>query len=127
VGGPAKTILVVDDDPSIRLLCRVNLELDGYRILEAGTLEEARIQLDRAEVDALLLDLHVGAEDGGALLRELHDRESGVRVALLTGTVDIDTVDARLADAVLPKPFTLEALAGTVRRLTDAGARTEWQ
>ena len=34
-------VLVVDDAPSLRLLCRVNLELEGYRVLEAGTLAEA--------------------------------------------------------------------------------------
>ena len=41
-GTAAQTVLVVDDDDSLRLLCRVNLELDGYRVLEAGSLAEAR-------------------------------------------------------------------------------------
>jgi len=35
------TVLVVDDDASLRLLCRVNLELDGYRVLEAPDVAEA--------------------------------------------------------------------------------------
>ena len=38
-------VLVVDDDPSLRLLCRVNLELEGYRVPEAATLDEARAAL----------------------------------------------------------------------------------
>jgi two-component system, OmpR family, alkaline phosphatase synthesis response regulator PhoP len=117
---------VVDDEPAIRLLCRVNLELEGRRVLEAGTLSAARQVLDEEEVDVLLLDLHIAGEDGGTLLRELHDRESGVRVALLTGSVDIDKVDAELADAVLAKPFSLGTLVGTVKQLADAGARSEW-
>ena len=37
-----KTVLVVDDEPALRLLCRVNLELEGHRVLEASTLTEAR-------------------------------------------------------------------------------------
>ena len=35
------TVLVVDDEPSLRLVCRVNLELDGYRVLEAPNVAEA--------------------------------------------------------------------------------------
>jgi DNA-binding response OmpR family regulator len=122
VGGPGKTILVVDDDAAIRLLCRVNLELEGFRVLEAATLAEARDRLEGDTIDALLLDVHVGSEDGYELLRELSDGESPVRVALLTGSVDVATVDARLADAVIPKPFSLETLCATARTLTGAGS-----
>jgi len=122
VGGTPKTILVVDDDPAIRLLCRVNLELDGFRVLEAATLAEARDRLEDDRVDAMLLDVHVGSEDGYQLLRELHDRESPVPVALLTGSVDIDKVDGRLADAVIPKPFSLETLCATARSLAGSGS-----
>jgi DNA-binding response OmpR family regulator len=124
MAGPAKTILVVDDEPSIRFLCRVNLELEGFRILEAATLAEARSHLDGDAVDAMLLDVHVGSEDGYSLLREVSDRESGIRVALLTGSAEIAAVDARYADAVIAKPFSLATLCGTVRRLADAGSRT---
>ena len=46
-GGTSRTVLVVDDERSLRLLCRVNLELDGHRVLEAATLAEARAR-DRA-------------------------------------------------------------------------------
>jgi two-component system, OmpR family, response regulator len=127
LGGGRKTILVVDDEPSIRLLCRVNLELEGNRVLEAGTLDDARRVLEQEEVDVLLLDLHVVGEDGATLLRELHDRESAARVALLTGTVDLNEGDVGMADAVLAKPFSLETLVATVQRLADAGARTEWR
>jgi DNA-binding NtrC family response regulator len=127
VGGGGKTILVVDDEPSIRLLCRVNLELERYRVLEAGTLDDARSLLEQEDVDVLLLDLHVSGADGATLLRELQDRESGTRVALLTGTVDLKELDVAMADAVLAKPFSLETLVGTVQTLADAGARTEWR
>jgi DNA-binding response OmpR family regulator len=115
-------VLVVDDDASIRLLCRVNLELDGYRVLDAATLTDARALLETEQVEALLLDLHVGAEDGYALLDELRAGEHAVRVALLTGSADVGGTRARQADAVLAKPFTIDALSATVRRLTGCGA-----
>jgi two-component system, OmpR family, response regulator len=124
VGSNTKTVLVVDDEPSIRLLCRVNLELEGYRILEAATLADARRQLEAEDVDVMLLDVHVGADDGCELLRELSDNESPARVALLTGSVDIEQIDGGLADAMIPKPFSLETLCGTVRTLVAAGSRT---
>lgn len=112
-------MLVVDDEPSIRLLCRVNLELEGHRVHEAATLGEARDVLERDEIDVLLLDVHVGGEDGWALLRELRDREAGVRVCLLTGSVDIAPEDEAKADATLGKPFTLEELLTTVHGLAE--------
>jgi two-component system KDP operon response regulator KdpE len=117
------TVLVVDDDPSIRLLCRVNLELDGCTVLEAGGLNEARELLGRVPVDVVLLDVHVGRDDGRELLRELRERSSGTPVALLTGSSEQGVVDPERADAVIPKPFRLEQLISTVRDL--AGRRRE--
>jgi DNA-binding NtrC family response regulator len=117
------TVLVVDDDPSIRLLCRVNLELDGCTVLEAGGLNEARELLSHAPVDVVLLDVHVGRDDGRELLRELRERSPGTPVALLTGSSEQGVVDPERADAVIPKPFRLEQLISTVRDL--AGRRRE--
>jgi len=45
------TVLVVDDEPSLRLVCRVNLELDGYRVLEAPNVAEAEQMLLAESVD----------------------------------------------------------------------------
>ena len=105
-------VLVVDDDASIRLLCRVNLELAGYEVREAATLDEARRQLDDASV--VLLDLHVGNERSEALLGEL--RERGIPVVVVTGSTDLAST-AVDADAVLGKPFELADLEATVARL----------
>jgi len=106
-------VLVVDDDASIRLLCRVNLELRGYAVAEAATLAQAREMLAGGAVHAVLLDLALGADDGLELLPEL----GGVPVALLTGR-------ERQGDAlpVLGKPFELDELFSTVERLAGAAA-----
>src|SRR3954449_5348398 len=79
--GAPHEVLVVDDDASLRLLCRVNLELDGHTVNEAATLDGARAVLsERADqVELVLLDVHVGAENGLTLLDEL-DRERPARV-----------------------------------------------
>ena len=113
------TVLVVDDDPSIRLLCRVNLELDGCTVLEAGALNEARELLTDNSVDVVLLDVHVGRDDGRELLRELRRSSPGTPVAFLTGSVDRGALetDTERADAVIPKPFRLDELTSTVKEL----------
>jgi DNA-binding NtrC family response regulator len=122
VGRDPATVLVVDDDASIRLLCRVNLELDGYRVLEAATLAQARAALGSTRVDCVLLDVHVGGDDGYELLEELRGCEEGVPVALFTGSASVEEQHARDATAILPKPFTLEQLARTVAHLIDCDA-----
>jgi DNA-binding response OmpR family regulator len=110
-------VLIVDDADSIRLLCRVNLELEGHTVLDAASIEAARTVLQREPVDVVLLDVHVGPADGRDLLRELRDTHPEVRVAMLTGSADSETVRAAGADAVLPKPFELDELKSTVREL----------
>lgn len=116
------TILVLDDEPSLRLLCRVNLELEGYRVLEAATLEEARIAIDDEPVDAALLDMHVGAERGLDLLPELRALEPPAAVVVLSGTSEVTVETRARVDGVLGKPFALDELSETVERVL-AGAR----
>ena len=113
-------VLVVDDEPSIRLLCRVNLELEGYDVLEAGSLGEAREQLDES-VDVVLLDVHLGEETSDVLVSECHARLPRVPVVLVTGSADVLLDGASSADAVLPKPFEIDELLATVHEL--AGVR----
>ena len=115
-----RTVLIVDDEPSIRLLCRVNLELEGYRVLEAEGLGEAREVLRGDVVDMLLVDLHLADGNGRELVDELRRAGNGPRIALLTGTVDLSAVDRAGVDAVLEKPFRLEQLRETVQKL-EAG------
>jgi two-component system, response regulator AauR len=114
------TVLVVDDEPSLRLLCRVNLELAGLRVLESGTIPEARRMLDSEAVDVALLDVHVAGHDGRDLLDELRAAESPVRIVFLTGSSDIRGARLAVADAVLAKPFEPDELVSVVQRLVTA-------
>jgi DNA-binding response OmpR family regulator len=110
-------VLVVDDEPSIRLLCRINLELEGFDVLEAGTLAEARAAAASRDLSVVLLDLRIGNETGSDLVRELHERKPRVPVAFVTGSAEIGPNVDGLADAYLRKPFTIDALLSTVKRL----------
>jgi DNA-binding response OmpR family regulator len=123
--GERTVVLVVDDAPAMRLLCRVNLELEGYCVLEAGTLAEARALIESEPVGVVLLDLHLGNERGDALLDELRGGDRRIPVAVVTGSVEIDAGDRQIdADAVLAKPFTIDALVGTVRALATVSPIT---
>jgi DNA-binding NtrC family response regulator len=113
----SRTVLVVDDDDSLRMLCRVNLELEGYRVLEAGTVEQAQRSLREDEVDVLLLDVRIGADNGFAVLSQ----RGSERVALVTGSFDVDEDRRAQVDAVLRKPFTPTDLVETVARLAADG------
>lgn len=112
-------MLVVDDEPSLRLLCRVNLELDGFRVLEAGTMGAARSLLLSEPVDVLILDVHIAGEDGRELLDELRATDSPVRIAMLTGSADLRNSRFDAADRVLAKPFEPLDLIASVRELAD--------
>ncbi len=115
LAGP--TILIVDDDASLRLLCRVNLELEGYNVLEAPSVAAAEEAVAADPVDLFLLDIHIGADDGLALMRSLREREHNAPVVLFTGSATLDSVTVAEADGVVPKPFRLEQLLDVVHEL----------
>jgi two-component system KDP operon response regulator KdpE len=106
--------LVVDDDSALRMLIRVNLELEGFAVREAATVGEAEAAIASERPDVVLLDVHLGGEETHDLLARI--RAGGIPVALVTGSVDIqDYRDS--ADAVLAKPFVPQTLVETARRL----------
>jgi DNA-binding response OmpR family regulator len=111
-------VLVVEDEPSLRLLCRVNLELEGFDVVEAATLAEARAAVESRPPNVVLLDLRVGRESGADLIGELRSRTPPVPVALVTGSAGFAHVEG-LADAYLRKPYSIDALLETVRALAS--------
>jgi DNA-binding response OmpR family regulator len=118
----AARVLIVDDEPSIRLLCRVNLELDGHEVLEADSLAAARASVEEGDVDVVLLDIHLRGERSDALIGECHAKRPPVPVVLVTGSADVTHGGLTDADAILPKPFELGELLATVRTLARVHA-----
>ena len=118
---PAR-VLVVDDEPSIRLLCRINLELEGHEVLEAHSLATARAVLEEQEVDVVVLDVHLRGERSDGLVTDCHARRPSVPVVLVTGSIDITHPGSSEADAILPKPFELDQLLSAVRDLARVHA-----
>lgn len=63
-----RRVLVVDDEPDVLLLCRVNLEFEGYEVLEASDGQEALDLLEAEHPDVILLDVMMPRIDGWAVL-----------------------------------------------------------
>ena len=116
-----RLVVVADDDDAIRLLCRVNLELEGYRVAEAANSRELARVAEEEDVALVLLDIHLGSEDGIEVARVLRERHPGIAIAFLSGSVDFGERSASVSDAAIRKPFTLEEFTETVHRL-DRGA-----
>ena len=107
------SVLVVEDDPGLRLLARVNLELEEFRVREASTLREARAAVDAERPGLVFLDVHLHGESTDVLLAEL--RRAGIPVVVVTGTADATHYGDR-ADEVLGKPYDPSALVAAARR-----------
>jgi CheY-like chemotaxis protein len=115
-GGQA-TILVADDDPALRMLCSVNLGFEGYRVIEAANAAEIDEALSRESVSLILLDIHLGADNGLDVAERLRETHPKLAIAFFTGSVRLAGDDESLADGMLPKPFTLEELEEIAHRL----------
>lgn len=130
VSAPARHLLVVDDQPHIGVLLRVQFEREGYRLSLARTLAEARAALAAAPpVDGILLDLHLPDGSGLALLAELRGAAAtrGLPVLVLTAEGDDRVLreTRRLGATVLTKPFSPTKLSARVAQmLVDAPEAT---
>ena len=120
----AKTsILVLDDDPSLRRMLKVLLEQDGHEVIVVGDVQSALAQC-RVEVPGLMIvDLMLPVEDGEMFIREFrrHWRQQEVPVILLSASSARNEIGRRLAvEATLAKPFFAEDLRELVDRVTSS-------
>jgi len=118
-GEEVATVLVVEDDPALRLLCRVNLARESDRVLEAATIALADEVLTQEAVNLVLLDLHVGSRDGRELVPVIRARQPNAAICLLSGTSVSDPPLDAGADDFIRKPFDLDVFRSTVGRLTS--------
>lgn len=84
------TILVVDDEVDVRTLCRVNLEYEGYSVVEATNGREGLDMARLHKPDLILLDLMMPEMDGWQVITALKDRPDtmNIPVVLLTAKTD---------------------------------------
>ena len=118
------TVLVVDDNASVRDVVTMMLENAGYRVLAAPDGPSALdiFRESGSQIEAVLLDVTMPEMSGDEVLRRLRDIDEGVRVILTTGWNEQELL-RRLPDAkpaaFLKKPFRHDHLVDAVRRVVD--------
>jgi DNA-binding response OmpR family regulator len=126
-GDPRPTLLVVDDEPAVRRVLVMRLQLAGYRVVCAEDGEEALSLFHREQPDLVVLDVMLPKLDGFAVCRRLR-AESCVPIIFLSA---LDAISERVAgldlgaDDYLPKPFSpkeLEARIATILRRVGRGS-----
>ncbi|MBP1768324.1 MAG: chemotaxis protein CheY [Candidatus Aminicenantes bacterium] len=113
-----KKILVVEDEPGIRLSLSDELESDGYQVFTAGDGETALTVAGRDKPDLILLDLMLPVLDGYEVCKKLRMR--GDRTPIIMLTVKDKEIDKVLglelgADDYMTKPFSLRELTARVK------------
>jgi DNA-binding response OmpR family regulator len=121
-----KTILVLDDDPSIRHMLRVLLEQEGFAVVAAGDARSALAQCAVQLPDLMIVDLMLPIEDGEMFLREFRRRWRHVEVPVivLSASTARNDIARRLgAQATLAKPFFAEDLRELVALHARSGQK----
>ena len=108
--GTARRVLVVDDERSIRLLCRVNLIASGMEVTEASNGREGLELARRERPDLVLLDVMMPELDGWTVARELAADEQTREIPIVFLTARADPADRRLGEQLggvgyVVKPF----------------------
>jgi len=121
-----RTILIVDDDPSVTETFERMLRLEGYHVVTALSAEAGLNQAERSQPHAIILDLRMPLVDGLQFLRTLRTKETlqKMPVAIVTGDYFLDDAVSRelkgLGAEVRFKPLWLEDLLALARNLLKA-------
>jgi CheY-like chemotaxis protein len=115
-----KRVLIVDDEVSLRVLVRANLEADGLEVEEAVDGIEAMNMLHRSSPDLILLDIMMPGKDGIEVLEELAADEELKKIPVILLTAkgeqeDLERGAALGARGHITKPFDPEQMVRTVK------------
>jgi two-component system, chemotaxis family, chemotaxis protein CheY len=125
------TVLLVDDDPDIRMLTRTFLEHEGYSVFSSGDAERAS-QIFRSvpRIDLLVTDLYMPGRSGMELARELKGLRQDLRVLMISGGMLEEEQEAKLKEegwSFLAKPFRLTELLAAVHRILAPVEARRWR
>jgi DNA-binding NtrC family response regulator len=123
---PPRSVLVVDDEPGMRMALKANFERDAWRVETASGAVEALHKSERTRFPLVVTDVCMPDGDGLELMRRLRAADSSTAVIVLTafGTV-AQAVHAMRNGACdyLTKPFSFEQLQSTVERVMRSSPR----
>jgi excisionase family DNA binding protein len=115
------TVLLVDDDPRLREYMRINLEVEGYSVVEAGSAEEGMAALEGERTpELILLDVMMPGTDGWEMLQRIQERHGSIPVIMFSGQVDAQAAadaERRGASAFIGKPFDPQELIDRAKQV----------
>ena len=115
------TVLLVDDDPRLREYMRINLEAEGYSVVEADSAEEGMKALEGERIPQLiLLDVMMPGTDGWEMLQRIQERHGSIPVIMFSGQVDAKAAadaEKRGASAFIGKPFDPQELIDRAKQV----------
>ncbi|TPG21900.1 response regulator [Sphingomonas koreensis] len=119
--GPAKTVLVVEDQPSQTIVLDTLLRAIGFTVYTAGTGVEGLALADRCQPDLALLDIQMPGISGWETAARLRDAQGeAIRIIMVSANAPDPPTDADRPpahDAILAKPVDLEALLAVIGRV----------
>jgi DNA-binding response OmpR family regulator len=119
-----RTILVVDDEQSIRFLYREELEEDGYRVITAADGEEALRKVRKEKPDLITLDIRMPGMDGIEVLHRIREMDKEIPVIMSTAYGEYrNDFNVWASDAYVIKTANLGELKKTIKRLLEEEKR----
>jgi two-component system, cell cycle sensor histidine kinase and response regulator CckA len=128
--GGSETILLAEDDPTVRNLTRSVLEEFGYRVIEAEDGADAveKFQSNLENIRLLILDVMMPRKNGKETYNEINEIQPGIKVLFMSGyTDDILSSTGILEDNLnfISKPFTVNTLLQKTREVLEKRADEE--
>lgn len=117
------TILIVDDDPGVRMLLRTILELEGYTILEAGNGAAALAAISSRLPDIVMTDLMMPVMTGAELIVRLRSESRTAKIPIVVVSSNPEAVRSLGVDATVTKPFIASHIADGVRLVAGHAKR----
>ena len=117
-----QNILVVDDDPDIRVVLKDRLESLGYRVLTAASGAEGLELLEKQNPQIVLMDIEMPAMSGLETLKEIRKRELDITVVMITAYGTIERAVAAMKEGAydfIPKPFEPDHVALIVQKALE--------
>jgi CheY-like chemotaxis protein len=125
-----RTVLVVDDEPDVLLLCRVNLEFEGHEVIEAADGEQAMAQVRAHRPDVVLLDVMMPKMDGWQVLSAIKADETLAHIPVVMLTAKVQDQDqirgwSQGAADYITKPFSPLALSQVLQDVLETDPEEE--
>jgi two-component system response regulator FlrC len=113
-------ILIVEDDPTLRMALLDTLETAGFQCFEASNGKQALLQLMHQDIEVIVSDVQMDVMDGNELLKATREKYPSIPFVMMTAHASVERAVAAMRDGAtdyLQKPFEAKSLVATVERM----------